>query len=360
MADDAGDKTEPATARRRQEAFESGQNAKSQDLTAAVLLFVGLLTLSLTGTTIVQGLAKIMRELLGPTAWSNPLALADNSLRSTTPVLLRVLAPVMIAVSVAAILAAGIQVGFRITTRPLTPNLAKLNPVQGLGRLFGGQNFMQLGMNLLKLLIISVIAYKRINFHLPAIIGLSGMSFPANFSAAMVIIYDLAWRVAVALLILASLDWLYHKWKFERDIRMTKQEVKDEAKRMEGDMEAKGRRRQLARKMIMQRIHRDVPKADVIVTNPTELAIALQYDPDGMSAPRVVAKGAGFLAARIRQIAIQSGVPILERKPLAQTLYKTVDVGQEVPPELYQAIAEILAYVYELAGKGRRELRKAG
>jgi flagellar biosynthetic protein FlhB len=112
--------------------------------------------------------------------------------------------------------------------------------------------------------------------------------------------------------------------------------------------------------MIMQRIHRDVPKADVVVTNPTELAIALRYDPEGMTAPVVVAKGAGFLAARIRQIAVQNGVPILERKPLAQTLYKTVDVGQEVPPDLYQAIAEILAYVYELSGKGKRQMRKAG
>jgi len=141
---------------------------------------------------------------------------------------------------------------------------------------------------------------------------------------------------------------------------MTKQEIKEEAKRMDGDQETKNKRRQLARKMILQRIHRDVPKADVVITNPTELAIALRYDTDEMSAPKVVAKGAGFLAARIRQIAIQNGVPILERKPLAQALYKTVEVGQEVPPEYYQSIAEILAYVYELAGRGKRMLRAAG
>ena len=192
------------------------------------------------------------------------------------------------------------------------------------------------------------------------ILSLSGMGFPANFAVAAGIIYNVAWRLAWALLILAAADWLYQKWRFERDIRMTKQEIKDEAKRMEGDQQIKGRRRQLARKMIMQRIHRDVPKADVVITNPTELAIALKYDPETMSAPRVVAKGAGFLAARIRQIAVSNGVPIMERKPLAQALYKTVDVGQDVPPEFYQAIAEILAYVYELAGKGVRRLRRAG
>jgi flagellar biosynthetic protein FlhB len=360
MADEGGDKTEPATPRRRQEAFESGQTAKSADLTAAVLLFTGLLTVAFMGRAIVDALARVMHDLLGPAAWSDAMGLADSSMRLSVPGMVRILAPIMIAVCVAAILATGLQVGFRITTQPLMPNLAKLNPLQGLGRLMGGQNFMQLGMNTLKLVIISGIAWQRIRYHLQTIMGLSGLSFPANFAAGCGIIYDLAWRVAVALLLLAVADWMYHKWKFERDIRMTKQEVKDEAKRMEGDMEAKGRRRQLARKMIMQRIHRDVPKADVIVTNPTELAIALKYDPDTMAAPRVIAKGAGFLAARIRQIAVQNGVPILERKPLAQTLYKTVDVGQEVPADLYQAIAEILAYVYELAGKGRQQMRKAG
>jgi flagellar biosynthetic protein FlhB len=360
MADDAGDKTEPATPRRRQEAFESGQTAKSADLTGAVLLFTGLLTVAFTGHAIVDALARVMHDLLAPTTWSDGYGLADDSARLSIPGMLRVLSPIMIAVCIAAILATGLQVGFRITTRPLVPNIAKLNPLQGLGRLFGGQNFMQLAMNCLKLVIITAIAWQRISFQAGAIVSLSGMEFPANFAAGCGIIYDLAWRIAVALLLLAVADWMYHKWKFERDIRMTKQEVKDEAKRMEGDMEAKGRRRQLARKMIMQRIHRDVPKADVVVTNPTELAIALRYDPEGMTAPVVVAKGAGFLAARIRQIAVQNGVPILERKPLAQTLYKTVDVGQEVPPDLYQAIAEILAYVYELSGKGKRQMRKAG
>src|SRR5262249_39722428 len=145
---------------------------------------------------------------------------------------------------------------------------------------------------------------------------------------------------------------------FEKDIRMSKQEIKDEAKNMEGDQAIKGKRRQMARKMIMQRIHRDVPKADVVVTNPTELAIAIRYDPDTMSAPRVVVNGAGFVVQGMRQTGVAKGVRIVERKPLAQALYKTIDVGQDVPPEFYQTLAEILAYVYELAGKGFR--RKAG
>jgi flagellar biosynthetic protein FlhB len=353
MADDS-DKTEPATAKRRNEARESGHIAKSQDLTSAVLLVVGLIVLSATARTFVFSLADILRALLGNQFWGSTRELLDNSLRISAPQMFKILAPLMIAVAVTAFLATGIQVGFHVNFQPLMPRLSKLNPMQGFGRLFAGQNWMQFVMNVIKLVIISAIAWNEIRAQMPVILSLAGIDFPQNFTIAAGIIYNLAWRIAVALFILAAADWIYQKWKFERDIRMSKQEIKDEAKNMEGDQSIKGRRRQLARKMIMQRIHRDVPTADVIVTNPTELAIAIKYDQDNMGAPRVVAKGAGFLAQRIRQIAVSNGVPIIERKPLAQALYKTVDVGQEVPAEYYQAIAEILAYVYELAGKGLR------
>jgi flagellar biosynthetic protein FlhB len=358
MAEDQENKTEPATPRRRQEARESGQIARSQDLTAALLLVVGLLVLHATARTMIDALTSVLTSMLGNNSLDNAHDLIDSSIRINGPQILRALGPLMITVAGAAVLVVGMQVGFHINLKPLMPNLAKLNPMQGLGRLFAGQNFMQLAMNLAKTTVIALIAWNEVNTQMPMILSLSGVPFPANFAAAAEIIYNLAWRLAMALFLLAAADWIYQKWKFERDIRMSKQEIKDEAKRMEGDQAIKGRRRQMARKMIMQRIHRDVPKADVVVTNPTELAIALRYDPDTMAAPRVVAKGAGFLAARIRQVAIQNGVPIMERKPLAQALYKTVDVGQDVPAEFYQSIAEILAYVYELAGRGLR--RKAG
>ncbi len=358
-AGDSGDKTEAATPRRREEARNSGQSAKSQDLTQAAILLVGLITLSMMARTFVESLSSIMLQLLGTTYWGEPSQLLDTSIRMTLPLMVRMLAPVMLAVALCAALVTGMQVGFRVNFKPLMPNLAKLSPIQGLGRLFKGQNWFQLGMNTLKLIILGAIAWKEVNAHLAQILDLGGMKFPENFQVASSIIYSLAWQMAMALFVVAAADWIYHRWKFERDIRMSKQEIKDETKSMEGDQATKGKRLQMARKMIIQRMHRDVPKADVVVTNPTELAIALQYDPEGMAAPRVVAKGAGFLAARIRQIAIQNGVPIMERKPLAQALYKTVEVGQEVPPEFYQAIAEILAYVYELSGKGMRRLRKA-
>lgn len=371
MADEQDNKTEPATARRRQEARESGQVAKSADLTSAVLLIVGLWVLSATASTITQALAAVMAWLLGGGALRggggaaagqftvDAREMLENDFRVNAPLLLRIVAPVLLSVAGAAVITVGVQVGFHVSPKPLMPNLAKLNPMQGISRLFAGRSGVALGMNFLKLTLVGATAWSYIQSQMPLILTLGGMDFPANFKAASTIVYNLAWRLAWSLLILAAVDWLYQKWKFERDIRMSKQEIKDEAKRMDGDQEIKNKRRQMARKMITQRIHRDVPKADVVITNPTELAIAIKYDADTMGAPRVVAKGAGFLAARIRQVAIQNGVPIMERKPLAQALYKTVEVGQEVPAEFYQSIAEILAYVYELAGKGMRRMRGA-
>jgi len=365
MAEDQDNKTEPATARRRQEARESGQVARSGDLTAAVLLIVGLYILSRTGPSITAALSSVMAWMLGgggPSAGRFTMdtqRMFEDDFRVNAPLVGRVLAPILLSIAGAAVIVTGLQVGFKLSFMPLMPNLAKLNPTAGFSRLFAGRSRMALGMNLFKLVIIGAAAWTYIQGQMPTILNLGELDFPENFSAAALLVFELAWRLAWSLLVLASVDWLYQKWRFERDIRMSKQEIKDEAKRMDGDQEIKLKRRQLARKMITQRIHRDVPKADVVITNPTELAIAIKYDGDSMNAPRVVAKGAGFLAARIRQVAIANGVPIMERKPLAQALYKTVEVGQEVPAEFYQAIAEILAYVYELAGKGYRKVRGA-
>ncbi len=361
MADETpGDKTEAATPRRREEARDSGRSPQSRDLTRAALLMAGLLALSMSGHAMVESMSRIMLELLGNHYWGRPEDLLKVTIRSSAPQMLRILSPVLLTAVVVAFVVTVVQVGLRANWAALMPRFEKLNPVGGFGRLFAGQNWMQLAMNLLKLVVLGAIAWSDVQAQLPRMLSLVGMLFPENFSVATEIIYDLAWRMAMALLIIAAADWIYHRWQFERDIRMSKQEIKDESKNMDGDPQIKGRRRQMARKMIIQRIHRDVPKADVVVTNPTELAIALKYDPEGMSAPRVVAKGSGFLAARIRQIAIQNGVPIVERKPLAQALYKTVEVGQEVPPEFYQTIAEILAYVYELSGRGMRRMKRAG
>jgi flagellar biosynthetic protein FlhB len=170
--------------------------------------------------------------------------------------------------------------------------------------------------------------------------------------------FTLGLRMAIALLILAIIDYVYQRWRNEQDLKMTKEEVREELKRMDGDPTLKRRRREIQMQMAIRRIKTAVPKADVIITNPTELAIAIQYDSDTMRAPKVVAKGADLMAKRIRELAIENGVPIVERKPLARALYQTVDVGQEIPGKFYKAVAEILAYVYELTGRKHRPRRR--
>ena len=195
------------------------------------------------------------------------------------------------------------------------------------------------------------IAYSAISDRIGRIISAQNLEYMQILGLGTDIVYTVALRVAVALLVLALLDYAWQRFSFERDLKMTKQEVKDEMKRMEGDPQIKMRRRQIAMQTARNRMRQEVPTADVVVTNPTEYAVALRYDQSAMRAPLVVAKGRGPTAALIRSIAIENGVPIIERKPLARALYRTVKVGQEIPEELYAAVAEILAYVYELTGK---------
>lgn len=359
MAEDKEGKTEPATARRRQEAADAGNFPRSTDLTSAVLLLAGLLVVQIMGKTMVAQLADVLRALLGNNFAGPPADALNEAMRTAGPAVVRIMGPILLTMFVVSVAVNVMQVGFRLTGKPLQPNLSRLNPAAGLSRLFTGQNWFQLAMNLVKLTAVAAVAVVRIRQQFAEVMTLPGMDFPQNMIVGVGLVFDLALRIAVTLLILAVLDWIYRKWKYERDLRMTKQEVKDEAKSMEGDQEIKSRRRSLARKMILQRIHQDVPRADVVVTNPTHLAIALKYDPEKMNAPRVVAKGADYLALRIRQVALANGVPLVERKTLAQALYKSVEVGQEVPPEFYQAIAEILAYVFELSGKSKA-VRRAG
>ena len=205
-------------------------------------------------------------------------------------------------------------------------------------------------MSLGKIAVIFAVAAAIVIRDIPAIIMLAELELLPMFAASCELVYALALKLAIVLLVMALIDWAFQKWRHTRDLRMSKQEIKEELKRMEGDPLIKQRRARVARQLALQRVSSAVPKADVIVTNPTHYAVALRYDKT-MTSPRVVAKGADFLALRIRQIAIANGVPLVERKALAQALYKSVEVGQEVPPQFFTAVAEILAYVYRLSGR---------
>jgi len=360
MADDYGDKTEAPTPRRRQEAREQGNIARSPDLCAAVLVLTAMLMLSWYGPGVVDALRALMAEMLSGRALNNlDLHSLFISVLASIRAIAVAMAPLLLGAMLVAVLVNLAQVGLLFNPKRLQPHLDALNPVKGITRLFSrGNGLVQLVMNLLKLLLVGVVAWSAVVGRLDQIIASQQQGFAQIFLLAGSIVYAIAIRIGLVLLVLALVDYFWQRWRREQQLRMTKQEVKEEMRRMEGDPHVKQRRKQLALQRIRQAIQKDVPNADVIVTNPTHFAVAIKYDSDSMHAPRVVAKGADYVAQMIREVAIQHGVPILERAPLARALYKLVEVGQEIPEQFYAAVAEILAYVYELSGKLQRAQKR--
>jgi len=255
------------------------------------------------------------------------------------------------AVLLAAVAVNVLQVGFLFLPAKLALDITRLDPIKGLGRLVSLQSVMRLAFGVFKIAVIAAVALASLYSQRELILGLTALAIP---QAAYYVVHILLWtsiKIAIALFILALLDYAFQKWKHEQDLRMTTQEAREEMKNLEGNPLVLARRRQVQRELAKQRLEGAVPKADVVVTNPTELAVAIQYDPATMAAPVVVAKGAGVLAQRIRQLALEKGIPVVERKPLAQALYRQVEINQPVPEDKSAAVAEVLAYVYQLKGK---------
>ena len=353
---DTADKTEAPTPRRLQEAKEKGQVARSVDLSAALGLLAGLLLLDWYGSTILQGFADLMQRSFALDKISNS---GDVAVAFAWRLALHhcgvVLVPFLIVVVIVAIVVNLAQVGFIFSAQPLTPSLDKLSPIKGFARLFSKRTAVRFLMSLAKITVIAAVAFYTIRAFIPKLIAMPTLSFTDVITFGSHLVFLLGLRLAAVLLILALIDYAFQKRQHLQDLRMSKQEIKEELKRMEGDPLMRQRRLQVARQLAQQRMSQAVPQADVVITNPTELAVALKYDHDQMIAPKVVAKGSGFMAQRIREIANEHGVPILERKPLAQALYKACEIGEYIPPELYKAVAEVLAYIFELAGKGYRK-----
>ena len=358
MPADSDEKTEPPTPRRLQEAREKGQVAKSNDLGAAVGLLIGLIMLNIYGSSILNGFMDVIRHYLtlDNVAVNGSLAL-DQTWRFAIQNVASILLPIFIILLLVAIVINLMQVGFMFVGQPLMPSLEKISPLSGLKRLFSMRSAVRLAMSLAKVGIIGTVAYYTIKGFLPNLVGITGLNFSQILGYGAHLIFVLGIKIAIVLLILALIDYAFQRYKWMQDLKMSRDDIKEELKRMEGDPVMRQRRKNVARQLANQRMSQAVPKADVVITNPTELAIALKYDLDKMPAPKVVARGAGFLAKRIREIAIENNVPIVERKPLAQALYKTSEVGDYIPTDLYQAVAEVLAYVFELAGKGFRSSR---
>ena len=248
----------------------------------------------------------------------------------------------------------GLQFKFQISTEPLKPSFDKFNPIQGFKRMFNTQALFRLLLSIAKIALIGAIAYSYLSGRLKDIFLLYEMPLNQGISLVLDMVVDLGLRISLVYLVIGFADFFFQRWKFNQNLKMTKQEVKDEYKDQEGDPEIKSRQKQKMREASQRRMMKNVPQADVVITNPTHIAVAIKYDTDVAPAPILVAKGEEYLAQRIREAAKEAGVPIVENKPLARAIYTTVDLDQEIPAELYQAVAEILAMVYSQQGRTAR------
>jgi len=342
------DKTEQATPKRREEARKKGQVAKSRELSSITILSTGLLYLFFLGENTVATLGtmihKIFLSIPHFTQGSNDLI--GLFMQSITRYLWITL-PMMLVLCVVSLLANLLQTGFVLSVEPLAPKASKINPIQGLAKILSKRSLVELVKSIAKVLIVGWAAFSTLRDMFSHLIPLmyqgEGQILTTLGQASLKVMIRCCWVLAI----LAILDYLYQKWEFAQNLKMTKQEVKDEFKQTEGDPLVKSRIKSLQREMARRRMMEEIPKADVVITNPTHLAIALRYDALTMVAPTVIAKGADRIAQRIKALAEENKIPVIENRGLAQNLYK-LDIGEGIPQQFYLAVAEILAYVYNL------------
>jgi flagellar biosynthetic protein FlhB len=345
------ERTEKATPRKRKKVREEGRVARSQELNSAVMLLLGTTAIYFMAPVLGDQLHKVMTTIL------RDAPLMDRSFNSILSFFSNrivdffiILAPIF---AILAVIAYGInvlQVGILFSSKALEPKLDKLNIVNGFKRLISVRSLVELVRDVLKITVIAVVGYKIISSHMDTYFMLSDNTVSVFTGTMGTLALTTTLKIAAVLLLLALFDYAYQKYDFEKNIKMSKQEIKDEMKDTEGSPQIKQRVRQIQRDMVRRRMMTEIPQADVVVTNPTHIAIALKYEADKMDAPMVVAKGERLLAERIKEIALESDVPVVENKPLARALFKMCDVGSYVPAKLYRAVAEVLAYVYRLRG----------
>lgn len=347
-----GEKTEDATSKKLQDVREEGNVAKSTEVVTAATLLTLFLCLKI-------GVGFVGNRLLSTFDRFYPLIqrFVQEGINAANFRYLFVRFSIDLGISVApffatgfvvAILANALQFQFKATAKPLQPKFNKINPINGFKRIFSPNTLIELLKSIIKIGMISYLAYGIFVDHVKDIYLLYDMSIMQGINLMFDIIMELGIKISVLFILIGAADLFYQRWKFKEDNKMTKQEVKDEFKNSEGDPHIKGQQKQRMQQASQRRMMAAIPKADVVITNPTHFAVALAYESGKGQAPVVVAKGADFMAARIKDIAKESGVVIVENKPLARMLYYNVELDAEIPPELYQAVAEVLAYVYQL------------
>jgi len=348
--EDGQEKSESPTARRRQQARDEGQIARSVELSAAAVLLAGAGSIAMSGGTSLATFAqRMMRESAGALT-ADPLTAAGgaNVLRTVVLGLVSALMPFFLGVAVITIAVNLVQSRGAISWGPVKPKLSKLNPAAGLKRLVGTESLVNAIKAILKLAVLGLVTLFVLRKAWPELISLTETGPAAVMAVTRTLGLRLVFLTGMAFLVIALADYVYQLVKLEKSLKMTKQEVILEHKESEGDPQIKGRIRQMQRQRARQRMLQAVPRADVVITNPTHVAVALQYDPSVSPAPIVLALGERKLAERIKQIARDANVPLVENKPVARALLATCTVGKSIPPALYTAVAEILAFVYRL------------
>ena len=351
MADEQSgqEKTEEPTERKLQEARKKGDIAKSMEVPSAAVLLGGVILLYFTAGYMLNRVGGMMQYYLGNLDQMDvtPGNMPAISLQATMAAV-AVLWPLMLTVFLLALLANYFQVGFLFTTEKMTPKLEKIDPLQGFVRLFSKQAMANFVKSIAKMGLVGYIAYDTVRDSVDQILPLMDKApYPILLFMAEVSFWIFL-KCALLIAIIAAADYAFQRWQFMEKMKMTKQDLKDEGKQTEGDPHVKGRIRSIQMEMARKRMMSEVPKADVVITNPTHLAVAVKYDAMSMKAPMVLAKGAGTIANKIKEVAKEHGVPVVEDKPLAQALYKAVEINESIPENLFQAVAEVLAYVYNL------------
>ena len=346
----AQEKTEAPTVKRREDSRKEGMVAVSREVSSAALLGTFALYFVIAGQPTLASMEGLWQFSFANLVQEDfSIAFLTSRFRTVVMTLLPVMLGIFGLIFIVGLLVSFLQAGLVFT--PLKFQAKRINPLNGLKRIFSAQGAAELFKSLFKLGVIGYITYLTLRSEIRSILSLGGVSINDIFKFSFQLLASLFGRVAMALVILAVFDYLFQRWQLEKRMMMTKQELKEELKQTEGDPQLRARVRQLQREMSRARMMQNVPKADVIVTNPTHYAVALMYDREVMEAPRMVAKGADFLAERIKAIGRENDVPVVENPLLARELYTQVEIGQEIPENFFRAVAEILSYIYRLKGK---------
>lgn len=349
-----GEKTEPATAKKLQDVRKDGQTAKSKELITAISLMSLFILIKIYVGVVGQKFTEVFKDIYGTfqkvaDSSDNGMRMADavSSVREVLMSSISIAVPIFIVAVVVGILCNSLQQKWMVTAKPLQPKMSKISPASGFKRIFSFRQLFELIKSIAMMLVIGIMSYVTIKDKVNILLTFYDISLNAALETVGDIIVDLGIKISAVFLIIGFVDLIYQKFKFKNDNMMTKQEIKDEYKNTEGDPQVKGQIRRKMAEISRRRMMEQLPEADVVITNPTHFAVALKYEPDSGKAPVVIAKGADYLAFQIKDKARECNIEIVENKPLARMLYHNVDIGMEIPPELYQVVAEILAKILQ-------------